>query len=259
MKKSACIETMFTEVPFNERFRLAKESGFDYVEFWSWKDKNLDEIKELSQKHQLKIASFSGDKDFSLIDEKESEAYIKFVMESVEAAKYLDCQYLVIHSNALGEGGKVINSYDEISDSKKFDAALSTLRSLAPLVEKERVVLVLEALNTVVDHVGNYLAHTRDSAEFIRRVNSPCIKALYDAYHMQITEGNIIDTIRRHVKEIGYIHVADVPGRQEPGTGEINYKNVMDALRELEYDGFIGFELFPSKSSAEASEIIMKL
>lgn len=259
MKKSVCIETIFTEVPFEERFKLVEESGFRYIEFWSWEDKNIKKIKELCNKHNLKIASFSGDKSFSLIDENEKESYIEYIKASIRAAKYLDCPNLVIHSNALGEGGVVLNDYRKISDYDKFSTAYDILKALAPIAEEAKINLVLEALNTIVDHDGNYLYSTSDSAKLVKMINSDYIKILYDVYHMQIMEGNIIDTIRKYINYIGYIHIADVPGRHEPGTGEINFANVFNVLNSLKYDGFIGFELFPSKDSNIVASKLLNL
>ncbi|WP_237714771.1 MULTISPECIES: hydroxypyruvate isomerase family protein [Pelosinus] len=259
MKKSACIEMMFTEVPFEERFLLAKEAGFQYIEFWSWKDKDIEKIKLLCEKYDLKIASFSGDQDFSMVHQEENEAYINFVMESIKTAIFLDCKYLVLHSNALGEGGKVVNAFDEINGNEKFANMVHVLSRLAPIAEKHEITLVLEALNTHVDHVNNFLAYTKDAAALIAMVNSKYIKILYDVYHMQVNEGNIIDSITRYIKLIGYIHVADVPGRNEPGTGEINYKNVMERLRQLNYDGIVGFELFPSRTSMKVAGELLAL
>lgn len=259
MIKSVCIETIFTEVCFEERFGLARKSGFDYVEFWSWQDKDLELIKELCARYSLHVASFSGDQSHSLINAADSQEYFNFVKLSLEKARFLGCKYLVLHSNALGEGGVVDHEFTEISDSKKFETMVNVLKTLAPLVEKEQVTLVLEALNTKVDHVGNFLASTKVAAEVVRQVSSHNIKLLYDVYHMQIMEGNIINTIKDNLDVIGYIHIADVPGRHEPGTGEINYVNVMHALRTLQYDGVAGFELFPQSSSTQAAKIILNL
>lgn len=259
MGKSVCIETVYTEVPFEERFQLAKESGFEYVEFWSWKDKDIEKIKQLCEKYNLKVASFSGDKNFSLVDKNESEMYIAFVEESIKTAKFLNCKYLVIHSNALGEGGVVTNHYSEISGYIKFATMFDILNKLAPIAEKAKITLVLEALNTLVDHEGNFLAFTKDAAELIKLVNSQYIKVLYDVYHMQIMEGNIIDNLKKYIEYIGYIHIADVPGRQEPGTGEINYTNVMRTLNSLNFSGIIGFELFPSQNSKVVANQLINL
>lgn len=252
MKKSLCLEMLFTEVPFEDRFRLTRESGFEYVEFWSWQDKDIQKIKELCQRYDLKVASFSGDQAFSMVDENQKGDYIAFLQESIEIAKFLHCDHLVVHSNALGENGVVINHYDKLSHSQKNAVMLDILKTSAPIVEEKRVTLALEALNNMVDHAGNYLTSTKAAAELIELVNSPFIKILYDVYHMQIMEGNIINTLKTYIDAIGYIHIADVPGRHEPGTGEINYLNVIKTLEKLNYDGIIGFELSPLNDSKEA-------
>lgn len=259
IKKSICIETIFTEVPFYERFQLVKQAGFEYIEFWSWEDKDLAKVKELSTQFGLKVASFSGDKDFSMVAKSEVEKYIAFVEKSIQQAKYLDCQHLVIHSNALGEGGIVVNDYREVSDFEKDTTMFEILKALAPIAEKAQIKLVLEALNTIVDHAGNFLAYTSDSAKLVKMVNSPNIKVLYDVYHMQIMEGNVIANITQYIDLIGYVHVADVPGRHEPGTGELNYPKIFQAFRALNYDGVIGFELFPSTASSTVAAQLIEL
>jgi hydroxypyruvate isomerase len=252
MKKSLCIEMLFTEMPFEDRFRLTQESGFEYVEFWSWKDKDIQKIKTLCQMYGVKVASFSGDQAFSMVDENQKHDYIAFVKESIEIAKFLKCNHLVIHSNALGENGVVIRHYDNHSHRQKNTVMFDVLKTLAPLAEETKVTLALEPLNTIVDHAGNYLNSTKAAVELIELVNSPFIKILYDVYHMQIMEGNIINTLKAHIDTIGYIHIADVPGRHEPGTGEINYPNVVKTLKELNYDGIIGYELAPFHDSKTA-------
>lgn len=259
MIKSICIETIFTEVPFEERFELVGQFGFNYIEFWSWKDKNINRIKELCKKNSLKIASFSGDKDYSLIDDNESEQYISFIKESIRTAKYLECNHLVIHSNALGDEGSVLNDYKDLSNYKKFGTMLTVLKEIAPIAEENKITLVLEALNTEVDHPGNFLSYTKDAVDATRLVNSRYLKILYDIYHMQIMEGNITLTIKKYMDSIGYIHIADVPGRHEPGTGEINYNNVIQTLKILNYNGIVGFELFPLSSSKNAIQAIKNI
>lgn len=259
MQVALCIETIFREFPFEERFSSTKASGFDYVEFWTWRDKDVEKIKQLCFENEVKIAAFSGDQNFSLVDEHEREQYVDFVRKSIESALKLDCHCLVLHSNALDKNGRVLRSYDEIGYEQKIQTMIDTLRILAPFAEEAGVTLVLEALNTKVDHPGNFLATTEDAIKVIRSVNSPNVKILYDIYHMQIMEGNLINTLREYIDFIGHIHIADVPGRNEPGTGEINYANILRALESLNYKGAIGFELFPLRSSEEAVKAIRAL
>ena len=101
-----------------------------------------------------------------------------------------------------------------------------TLLACAELAEKEEINLNLEALNITTDHVGNFLATTQMGAEIVRLIGCPRLKLLYDVYHMQINEGCICDTISNYGDTFGHIHVADAPGRHEPGTGEINYTHI---------------------------------
>jgi len=259
MKKSLCIEMFFTEVPFEERFQLARRARFDYIEFWSWADKDLSKIRERCRRYDLGIAGFSGDQDISMIDENRRKDYIKFVQESLDVAESLGCENLVIHSDGLGDGGIVLDPYDHLFPEQKTKAMAETLKELSVNAEKAGVTLLLEALNTRVDHHGNFLSSTAQAVELVASTKSPWIKILYDVYHMQIMEGNIIDMLRNNIDHIGHIHIADVPGRHEPGTGEINYVNVMAALRALEYAGFVGFELSPLQDPAGAASVLLAL
>ena len=152
----------------------------------------------------------------------------------------------------------VINHYDEISDTVKLCAMYDTLLECAKIAEESGIQMNLEPLNITTDHVGNFLQTTRMAAEMTQLIGSPKLKVLYDAYHMQLNEGSICDNIRAYGDQFGHIHVADAPGRHEPGTGEINYANVFACLAECGYTGLVGFELIPKTTTAEAVKAIMK-
>lgn len=257
LRKSACIEPMYSELPFLERFRAAKEDGFDFVEFWSWTDKDLDAVKAAAEEAGIGIAGFNGDAELSLIDSEQKEAYLAFLRKSVEAAKKVGARSVTIHSNGLGEGGLVINAYDNLSDTVKLCAMYDTLKECARIAEESGVRMNLEPLNITTDHVGNFLQTTRMAAEMTRLIGSPMLKVLYDVYHMQLNEGSLCDNIRAYADQFGHIHVADAPGRHEPGTGEINYANVFACLEESGYTGLVGYELIPKTTTAEAVKAIM--
>lgn len=256
---SACIEPMYSELPFLERFRAAKEDGFDFVEFWSWTDKDLDAVKAAAESAGIGIAGFNGDAELSLIDPEQKGDYLAFLRRSVEAAKKVGARSVTIHSNGLGDGGVVINHYDELSDTVKLCAMFDTLKECAKLAEESGVQMNLEPLNITTDHVGNFLQTTRMAAEMTRLIGSPKLKVLYDVYHMQLNEGSLCDNIRSYGDQFGHIHVADAPGRHEPGTGEINYGTVLSCLEETGYTGLVGFELIPKTSTAQAVKAIMSL
>ncbi|MDE6938512.1 MAG: TIM barrel protein, partial [Lachnospiraceae bacterium] len=176
----------------------------------------------------------------------------------IEAARAVNAGSVTIHSNALGEGGVVVNAYNELSDTVKLCSMYDTLLACARLAEQEGINLNLEALNVTTDHVGNFLKYTQTGAEICRLIGSPRLKLLYDVYHMQINEGCICDTISNYGDQFGHIHVADAPGRHEPGTGEINYKKVIRHLEDCGYRGLVGYELFPSAGTKQAVQAIME-
>lgn len=259
LKKSACIEPMYSELPFLERFQAAKCDGFDFVEFWSWTDKDLDAVKAAAQQADIQIAGFNGDAELSLIDPAQRTAYLEFLRQSVAAAKRVGAHSLTIHSNGLGEGGMVVNPYTELSDTVKLCTMYGTLSGCARIAEESGIQLNLEPLNVTTDHMGNFLQTTRMAAEMTRLIGSPKLKILFDAYHMHLNGECLADAIRTYGDQFGHIHVADAPGRHEPGTGEIDYAEVFSCLSEIGYTGLVGFELIPKTTTAMAVEAIRRL
>ena len=255
----ACIDTLYTELPWEQRFAAAKADGFDCVEFWDWRKIDLQETKRRADEAGIWISGFNGDADFSLIDPNERDQYLDYLRQSLETAKTLGAPSVTIHSNALGEGGIVVNHYDGLPDEVKLCAMYETLRRAAQLAREYDALLNLEALNVYTDHVGNYLKYTKTGAQLVRLVGSPHLKLLYDVYHMQINEGRICDTLSEYINCIGHVHIADAPGRHEPGTGEINYANVLRHLERLGYRGAVGCELFPLEDTATAVKAIMRV
>lgn len=257
MKFGACIDTLYTELDFYDRFAAAKADGFDAVEFWDWRTRDLDRVADCAQRAGILISGFNGDADYSLVDPEHREPYLEALDRSLDAAKRVGAPSVTVHSNALGESGVVVNHYDALSDTVKLTSMVRTLTDAAKLAEAKGVTLNLEGLNVFTDHVGNFLSHTRMAAELVRLVDSPKLKILYDVYHMQIDEGNLCWNIRQYGDTFGHVHIADVPGRHEPGTGEINYVNVLKCLNDVGYTGIVGCELFPQRDTASAVAAIM--
>jgi hydroxypyruvate isomerase len=248
---------MYSEYAFLDRFEAAKKDGFELVEFWNWTDKNLAAVKERAGAAGIKISGFNGDADYSLIDPSHKEKYLDFLKRSVGAAQEIGASSVTIHSNALGEGGKALDNCAHLSDTVKKCAMFDTLTECAKIAEQSGISMNLEALNVIADHAGAFLVHAGDAAEMTRLIGSPKLKILYDIYHMQLSEGNLCGNISAFIDQIGHIHVADVPGRHEPGTGEINYARVFAHLEKVGYAGCIGYELFPKTTTANAVKAIM--
>ena len=257
MRFGACIDTLYTELDWYDRFAAAKADGFDAVEFWDWRIRDLDKAAECAKKAGILISGFNGDADYSLVDPDHYEPYLAELKKSMDAAKVLGAPTVTIHSNALGDGGVVVNHYDELSHTVKLCSMYRTLTAAAKLAEETGIQINLEGLNIHVDHVGNFLAETRMAAEVVRLIGSPKLKILYDVYHMQINEGAMCDNITAFGDTFGHVHIADVPGRHEPGTGEINYAKVLSCLDATGYTGIVGCELFPETDTKTAVKAIM--
>ena len=259
MRLGACIDTLYTHLPWYDRFDAAKSDGFDAVEFWDWRNIDISRTARRAKDAGILISGFNGDADFSPVDPSHKAAYLDYLTQSIRVAQQLNAPSVTIHSNALGEGGIVVNAYDDLSATTKLCAMMDTLAAAAKIAEREGIQLNLEALNIHTDHVGNFLAHTQMAAEICRIIHSPNLKILYDIYHMQINEGNLCANIQQYGDVFGHVHIADAPGRHEPGTGEIHYVNVLQCLCRQGYKGVVGCELFPKEDTETAVQAIMAL
>jgi len=250
MKFSVCIEMIFRELPFLERIDAVAEAGYPAFEFWGWRSKDLSGILERKRKYGLDVAVFSVDHSGRLVDYSTKDKFINGLREALETAHKLECSTLLV---------TVGREIARVPRSKQHESIVKCLREAAGLAEKAGVTLALEPLNVLVDHKGYYLYSSREGFEIINEVNSLNVKLLYDIYHQQIMEGNLIDTITRNIDRIAHFHVADVPGRHEPRTGEINYVNVFRSIEKTGYDGYVGLEFKPLRSSKEALRKVMNL
>ena len=260
MKYSICIENFYKDLSFEDKFAAAKRDGFEYCEFWTWKDRNWEGIQKAIADSGIKIAAFSGDDAYSLINPDENRPYAEFLRESIKKAKEVHCRYLVIHSDALNKDGSAKEMDQTLSYEAKLLNMYKVLERIAPFAEKEDVTLVLEPLNTRLGqpraHRNYFLDHPQPAFELTRQVGSDKVKVLYDIYHMQLMVGNIIHTLEENMDQLGYIHLADVPGSHEPGTGELHCRNILKALDSMGYTGFVGFELLPSETDEKAIQAI---
>lgn len=257
MKRSANLEMLFTEVPFEERFQKAKDAGFDAVEFAGWLQKDMKQVKQATEAADIKIAAFTGDEPYSPIDPAQQDDYIAHVARSAELAAELGCGLLVTHSNALGEEGQILCAYPDLSYDKKLLTMYDTYRRLIPVLERTGVSVLVEAISRT-EHPGVFMDHVDMAATIVETIADPHIRLLCDIYHMQANGGRLVESLRRYRDLIGHIHFADVPGRHEPGSGEICFSALARCLEEIGYQGMVGFALHPSGSSAQAVQAIMR-
>ena len=252
MKLGVCIEIIFGEVPFMERVGEVRKMGFSAFDFWGWADKDIEQLDQKRREHQLQVSAFGGNRKTNLIDSNDREKFIQEMNEAIKVAKKLECPTLIVLSDALDEKGHAVPPARPLSSEQKYKNTVDALKELAPIAEAEKIIMEVEMLNTPVDHRGYYLDSSKVAFDIIDKVGSDNVKLLYDVYHAYIMGDDVVATIRENIDKIGYVHIADVPGRGEPGTGEIDFHQVNSVLKEVGYTGFVGFEFFPTIDSQEA-------
>ena len=180
-----------------------------------------------------------------LITADGAQALLRTAEQSIEVAKRLRCPRLNLHGTGLDGEGLPVKPTPVVTGAMWL-AAQRTLSQVAEMGSRAGVVFCLENLNTQVDHPGVPFAKAADTLALVKAVDSPHLRLNLDLYHAQIGEGNLIELVRSALPFIGEIQVADVPGRCEPGTGEINYPAVARALAETGYRGVVAMEAWAS-------------
>ena len=246
---SVCIEMLFTDLPLLERPAAVAAAGYPAFEFWGWGNKPMDDLKAAADAAGVKIAGFCCDGGGALVDGSYTAQWVETAKASINEAKRLGVETLIVTTGQEIEG---------VCRCEQHNSVVAGLKGIAPYAEANGITLVLEPLNILVNHKGYYLATSDEGFEILDQVGSPNVKLLFDIYHQQITEGNLIDRITAGIASIGHFHVADVPGRHEPGTGEINYCNVFKKIAELGYDKYVGLEFTTTTTAPEALAKVKK-
>ena len=241
-------EMVFLDLPFEQRVRRVADLGFE-VEIWDWTTKDIDALTRTG----ATFSSMTGYVRGTLADPGGAEELLRTAEQSLQVAERLDCPRLNVHGTGLDDQGLPVVASDVVTPVMWLGAA-RTLTRLAELGERAGRVFTLENLNTAVDHPGTPFAKAADTLALVEAVGSPHLRLNLDLYHAQIGEGNLIQLVERALPLVGEIQVADVPGRCEPGTGEINYPAVAAALDRLGYTGVVGLEAWASGDPVQALE-----
>ena len=241
---AANITLLFRDRPLAERYRRIAEAGFAAYELLFPLRERLSEALDLQQRYGLRLALFDLEVDaedpLGCLTSPDERAFFHRLEEAIALAQRFDCHRL----NAL-----VGTSRSDLSREAQLDLITERLRRGADVAGKD-IMLTIEALNRF-QHPSYFLHSSQLGVDIVRAVGRPNVRFQYDYYHMQINEGNLIDTVRQQIAAIGHVQIADVPGRHEPGTGEINYPNVLQALQQAGYDGYVGLEYVESSPQAD--------
>ena len=238
------------EKDFQKKLESAAALGFPAVEIWPWENKDVNAVAETAERLGLHIAQFTawGFKP-GMNDAKNHDLLVEKIEKGCEVAKKWKCPLMTVVAG---------DDIPGVSQEKMHDTVIAGLKKVAPIAEKHNVTLILEPMNIRVDHKGHCLYGSAPTLKIIKAVGSKFVKINWDLYHMHITEGDLCG----HLKEgfaadaIGYIQLADHPGRNEPGTGEINYSRVLKELKTLKYDGYVGLELVPKGTEEAAAQAV---
>ncbi len=265
-KIAVCVEPVFPQLPFLERIKRVGELGFPAIEFWFIdhhfdgqdlvpQEKDVAAINKTCQEAGVVVSDFvlsapEGRIGGAMVDPKDRDRYLDSLRKLIPIAHELGCQKLITCAGNEAEG---------LSHQEQHQSAVATLKAAAPIAAEAGLTLVLEPLNTHVDHPGYFLSSPQEAADIVREVDHPNVRLLYDIYHMQIMAGNVIDFIEKNIDIIGHFHAAGVPGRHELYLGELNYPNITRRIDELGYEGYFGLEYWPTRDSAESLREIKDL
>ncbi|MGA3327005.1 MAG: TIM barrel protein [Terriglobia bacterium] len=242
-KISIMLWTVWGKLPFEERLEKVAEAGYHAVELvgeYSRRDSKWteDDFRRYNKKRAELGITFdtTAGMRHGVGDPSVREALLADLREQLKIMEKIECQQLIVMSGNVVPG---------LSPQAQHDSCVEGLKRAAELVEGKGVTLLLENID-LEENPHYYMWSVPEAFKIIEEVNHPQVKFLYDFFHAQISGGNLIANLQRHADKVGLIHIADVPGRHEPGTGEINYLNIYKKLGELNYNRYVAMEFRPS-------------
>jgi hydroxypyruvate isomerase len=228
---------------FEENLERVAQAGYRHIElvgeFARWSEEDWRRILARMQALKITVDATSGVKagfaDLTSGDAARGDAFVAELKRFIPTVQRLGCGQIILLSGKRIEGA---------APGVQRTASIETLKRAADFLSAAGLMGVIEPIDRL-ENPSIYLDGVTEAFEIVRAVGSPKVKVLYDLYHEQRGLGNLIEKLEKNINEVGLIHVADVPGRHEPGTGEINYRNVYKTLAEVHYQGVIAMEFYP--------------
>ena len=241
MRLCVAIPCFFKKLDFCDAIRQVAALGFDAAETYKWQDLDLDAVRRTLDETGVELLSMCTT-EFRLNQPEYRELFVQGVRESCIAAQKLGVKKLIT------QVGKDTGEPREAQHTSIVEG----LRASAPILEEYGVTLMIEPLNTYVNHPGYYLWSSAEAFEIIREVNSPYVKVIFDIYHQQVMEGNIIPNVTNNLDCIAHLHGAGHPGRHELQSGENDYHVILSAIEKAGYTEALGLEYFPTADPVES-------
>lgn len=249
---SANIEWLFTEAgtEWADRLSACRASGIREVEIWNWRDKDIPRLHEALRATEVRLRTMCVEPMGQLTDPATHPAFWGAVYDSRGVAEFLGCPYMVVTAG---------DSLSENSETDQVAAVVEALAGAADILSGGTVTLLLENLNSRVDHAGTFVDTTEKAVRILTEVDSSYVGLLYDAYHAFVMEENPATDLDGCIDLVRHVQIADAPGRAEPGTGNVAWRYFLDDLGSLGYHGLIGLEYQPSTATADSLSLIQQL
>ena len=248
MRLCVPIPCFFGDMDFCEGLRRVKSLGYDAAETYNWKGLDFDAVRRTCEETGVELLSMCTS-EFRMTDPTFRQAWLDGLEESCQAANRMGVKRLITQ----------VGQDTGAPREQQHAAIVETLNLARPILEKSGVTIMLEPLNTLVNHPGYYLWSAVEGFEIIREVNHPLVKLVYDIYHQQVMEGNIIPNITKNLDCIAHLHSAGHPGRNELQYGENDYKVIFAAVDKAGYTGACGLEYRPLMDPEESLREAMRL
>lgn len=236
---SVMLWTVFRNRPFEERLEKVAEAGYHAVElvdeFEKWTDDDFRRFNARKRSLGITFDATAAVKK-GVADPAAQDAFLAYLKDFFTMADKLECPGIIVLSG---------NTRDDLPRQAQHNACIETLKRAGDLAAQRGVTLLLENIDPE-ENPKYFLATVAEGFDIIRRVDNPHVKFLYDFYHEQIAAGNLIEKLEKNIDLVGLVHIADVPGRHDPGTGEINYPSIYRKLAELKYKGCAAMEFEPA-------------
>ncbi|MGK2227926.1 MAG: hydroxypyruvate isomerase [Devosia sp.] len=244
-KYSACIDMLFVPETddFCQRIELAKAAGFEQVEFWLWSNKDLDAVERTLQQTGVTLAGIVAEPFAELTRDSDHDRFLAGLENSRDVAVRLGAPILICQSGPLLEG---------VERARQHAALTRAMARSADVLTGSGVRLALEPLNDRVDHPGYYLTSTAEALDIVDAVNRPEIGLTYDMYHSMVMDEDPESVLAGRLNRIFHAHIADHPGRNQPGSGHLSLRQKLNWLDTQGYAGAVGLEFKPTGSTADA-------
>lgn len=236
---SVCIDAVFEGKPYDETCKQVNEVGIHAIEFWDWWNRDLNSLVKAQKENNLEISACCT-KFVSLVEPAKREEYLKGLEESIEIAGQIGAKILI---------SQVGDFCRSVPREKQKQSLIDGLKEAASMLEMSEITLVIEPLNDLVDHPGYFLIRSDEAFQIVEAVKSNSVKVIFDIYHQQISEGQLIKNITQNIDKIAHFHAAGNPGRHELQRGEINYPEVFRAIQNTDFEGYVGLEYWPADNN----------